>query len=121
MPLILLDENLPIALKDLLGGQEVRTVRDMGWLGLSNGNLLDAAQSAGFDVMVTADKNLSYQQHLAGRRIAVIVLSTSHWQTVKPGIDAIRQALNDVTEGSYREVTVGRPKLRRRPPPLALQ
>jgi hypothetical protein len=66
----LLDENLPVALKPLLLGHDVKTVRDMGWIGIVNGTLLRLAEDAGFQAMVTADKNMAYQNAMAGRRIA---------------------------------------------------
>lgn len=69
---ILLDECLPKRLGNLLPGHDVRTVRQMNWLGLSNVRLLDAAVD--FDAFITVDKNLVKQQQLAGRRLAVIVL-----------------------------------------------
>jgi len=70
--MVLLDECLPTRLARSLPGHDVRTVRQMNWLGLSNGRLLDAA--AGFDLFITVDKNLVKQQDLAGRRLAVVVL-----------------------------------------------
>ena len=70
---ILLDECLPKRLAGLLVGQEVFTVRQMNWLGLSNGRLLFAANPR-FDVFLTVDKNLVRQQDLTGLRIAVVVL-----------------------------------------------
>ena len=69
---ILLDECLPKRLARLLPGHDVRTAGQMNWLGLSNGRLLDAAGD--FDLFITVDKNLVQQQHVAGRRLAVIVL-----------------------------------------------
>ena len=69
---ILLDECLPMRLAKLLPGHDVRTVHRMNWLGLSNGQLLDAA--ADFDLFITVDKNLVKQQQLAGRRLAVVIL-----------------------------------------------
>jgi predicted nuclease of predicted toxin-antitoxin system len=70
---ILLDECLPKRLAGLIAGHEVITVRQMNWLGLSNGRLL-AVASPQFDVLLTVDKNLVRPQDLAGLRIAVIVL-----------------------------------------------
>lgn len=71
---ILLDECLPRRLAKFLPGHDVRTVRQMDWLGLSNGKLLDVA--ADFDLFVTVDKNLVKQQSVAGRKISIIVLRT---------------------------------------------
>ncbi len=117
MPRILLDENLPVALKGLLTGHEVSTVKDMGWTGIQNGALLALAQQSGFDVLITGDKNLTYQQNAANRKIALIVLSESQWQAVKTGAGLITGALVGVAAGSYRQVVLDRPRLIRRPPP----
>jgi hypothetical protein len=114
---IILDENLPTALKPLMPGHEVRSVRDLGWLAIGNGRLLAMAEAAGFEVMITGDKNMRYQQNLAGRRIAMIVLSSSQWQTVRAGIDRIVAALDQAIPASYHEVELDRPPLRRRPTP----
>jgi hypothetical protein len=109
VPRILLDENLPIALKRLLAGHEVATVRDMGWKGVQNGALLALAQQSGFEVLITGDKNLSYQQNPAGRMIALVVLSETQWQVVRSGSDRILEALMGIAAGSYREVVLERP------------
>ena len=114
---LLLDENLPVALKSLLVGHDARTVRDMGWLGLTNGVLLDAMERAGFEAMLTADKNLPFQQFLANRRISLIVLSSNQWRTIRGNADRILRALDGVSRGGYHEVTLPRPRLHRRPPP----
>lgn len=114
---LLLDENLPVALKPLLLGHDVKTVRDMGWIGIVNGTLLRLAEDAGFQAMVTADKNMAYQNAMAGRRIALVVLSSSQWQTVRDGCPRILAALEALSAGSYTQVALDRPKLRRRPAP----
>lgn len=117
MSRILLDENLPVALRHLLVGHDVRTVRDLGWVGVGNGALLSRAEEADFEVLLTGDKNLRYQQNLTGRRIGLVILSSSQWQTVRMGAERIRHVLETMTEGGYREVVLDRPRLRRRPPP----
>jgi hypothetical protein len=71
---VLLDEQLPRQLAALLIGHEVRTVQQESWAGLTNGQLLDAAEAAGFTVLVTGDRNLQFQQKLAKRRLGVVVL-----------------------------------------------
>jgi predicted nuclease of predicted toxin-antitoxin system len=75
---ILIDECAPRALKKHLmkHGHECRTVQEAGWSGKQNGELLRVAETA-FDALVTVDTNLSYQQNLAGRRIAIVVLQSS--------------------------------------------
>lgn len=68
---ILLDENVPAALRHLIGGHEVRPAYEMGWSGLANGELIAAAEADGFAILITADRNIRYQQNLTNRRIAL--------------------------------------------------
>jgi hypothetical protein len=74
--LILFDHVTPRGVARALHGHTVATAKDKGWDTLGNGALLAAAEQAGFDVVVTADKNMRYQRNLEGRRIALVVLST---------------------------------------------
>jgi predicted nuclease of predicted toxin-antitoxin system len=71
---LLLDENLDWRLKRSLPGHEVESVPLLGWAGIQNGELLRKAVENGFDVLITLDGNLSYQQNIADRQIAVVVL-----------------------------------------------
>ena len=73
---VLFDHSTPSPLSSYLIGHTVTKARDRGWDRLSNGELLTQAERAGFDVLLTADKNMRYQQNLTGRRIALVVLST---------------------------------------------
>jgi len=72
---VLFDQGVPVPLRVLLEGHSVRTAAEESWDRLRNAELLTAAEAARFDVFLTTDKNLQYQQNLAGRRIAVIVLT----------------------------------------------
>ena len=65
------------------------TAHELGWSELSNGALLDAAEQGGFDVLVTTDSNLAYQQNLALRRIAIVVLSTTNWPRIQRAVDRV--------------------------------
>ena len=89
---ILLNENIPIGVKALLAVFEVRTAGEMGWAGLTNGQLLDAAEAAGFQVMVNADRHIRAQQCLAGRKLALVVISTNHWNTIRDNAAAVISA-----------------------------
>jgi hypothetical protein len=115
MRLILFDANMPRGLRAAFLDHEVFTAFQMGWGALVNGQLLAAAEEAGFDAILTGDKNLAYQQNLVGRRIAIVVLSTNHWPTVRIQQDVIVEAIRAVTPGSYTEVVLRPPALRRRP------
>ncbi len=100
----------------LLPGHDVRSAADQGWQELTNGALLKAAEEAGFDAIITADKNIRYQQNLTGRKIALLVLSTNTWQVLRDNAALMVDAVNRAHSGSYEEIGFPRPPLRRRPP-----
>ena len=114
MPSVLLDKNIPWGIRRHLAGYTVRTTEDQGWSDLSNGDLLSAAERAGFDVMRTADRRIRYQQNLAGRRLALIVLSSPAWPVVKNHVSVIKAPIDAATAGSYQEADLPHPVLRRR-------
>jgi len=103
---VLFDNNMPRQLRRSLSGHEVRTAREMLWALLENGDLLRAAEDAGFDVMVTGDKNLSYQQNLAGRKLALVVLSTNSWKIIQQNTGSVVDSVNAATTGSFDFVTI---------------
>ena len=80
---ILLDENLPRGLRRMLAPRPVTTAQQAGFAGLENGELLAAAEGV-FDILLTADKNLRYQQNLKGRRLAIMELPTNRWPLLRP-------------------------------------
>jgi hypothetical protein len=103
---IILDESVPQKLRLLIEGHAVVTAWYQGWSGLQNGALLDAAEQAGFELFITADQELSYQQNLTGRKMALMVLSTNNWDFIKAAIARITAAVNAVTPGSFAEVEI---------------
>lgn len=80
--------------------------RTRGWDRLSNGDLLTEAERGGFDVLLTADKNMRFQQNLSGRRIALVVLGTPQWPVLRLHVERVVAAVNAATPGSYTEVEV---------------
>jgi hypothetical protein len=104
--LILFDNGTPRGLARFLIGHVVEEARTRGWEELSNGELIDAAEHAGFDAMVTTDKNIRYQQNLEARKIALVVLEHSQWPMVKLVAENIVAAVNAAEPGSYAEVDV---------------
>ncbi len=104
--LILFDHVTPRGIARFLPGHTVTKAKDRGWDTLTNGDLLAEAERAGFDVLLTADKNMRYQQNLAGRRIALVVLSIPQWPLVRLHLDIIAAAVNAATPGSYAEVNI---------------
>jgi hypothetical protein len=114
---LLLDESSPAGLKRILTAFEVKTVADMGWAGITNGRLLALAEAHGFDIMVTADTNIRFQNRLAGLRIALVVATTNHWDTVRANSADLVTACDGATPGAYVVVEFPRPPRRRRPYP----
>ncbi len=98
---VLLDECVPIQVRNALAGHEVTSAKRMGWGGLRNGELLDTAEKAGFDLFIVADKNLRYQQNLSGRRLAILELWTNHRPTLERNFDRIRAAPQALKPGEY--------------------
>lgn len=96
MKKLLLDENLPKKLKYRFGPDyEVVTVPEMGWASLENGQLLKAMQEAGFEYLVTADKNLSFQQNYDKYGVRLLVLNTkdNRYETVLPFVGKLKELL----------------------------
>ena len=104
--LILFDNGTPRGLARFLASHTVEEARTRGWEELENGELISAAEQAGFDVLVTTDKNIRYQQNLEGRKIALVVLEHSQWPMVKLAAENIASAVNAAQPGSYNEVAV---------------
>jgi hypothetical protein len=108
MKRILLDQNVPEGVRRLLSGHDVRLAYEMGWAQLDNGRLLDAAEKAGVEVLVTCDQNLSYQQTIPGRAIGLVVLSTNRWAAVRTQASQIATAIATVAPGAVITVRVPR-------------
>jgi hypothetical protein len=103
---ILFDQGTPVPLRSHLSSHEVATAYELHWSTLTNGDLLQQAEAAGFDLLVTTDQNLRYQQNLAARRIAVVVLSSTSWPRIQKGIASVVDAITRARPGVYLEVTV---------------
>jgi hypothetical protein len=100
---ILLDECTPRLVKKRLTGHDVRTVQEMGWAGLRNGELLSRLEGR-FDVFVTTDKNLRHQQNLAGRGFAVLLLPSNQVPIVATLIPDIEAGLQSARAGDFIEI-----------------
>ena len=97
---VLLDECSPAPLKRELKNVDVYTVEEAGMKGLSNGDLIAAAEGK-FDVIITADKNLRYQQNLKGREIAIIELPTNSWPKLKAMMALLESTVLHCQPGDY--------------------
>jgi len=103
---ILFDHGAPAPLIAFLTGHTVTKAKDAGWDRLVNGELLKAAEEAGFEVLITTDKNIVTQQNLKGRAIAIVVLGNSQWRIVQRHIRRIAAAVNAAQPGSYAKVDI---------------
>ncbi|MBW4501255.1 MAG: DUF5615 family PIN-like protein [Scytonema hyalinum WJT4-NPBG1] len=102
---IILDENLPRGLKRYLSAYEVTTVQEQGWAGFKNGELMTRIDGV-YDVFLTSDKNLKYQQNLTGRRIAIIELPTNRLKLLETITDKILAEVESVSLGMYVQVSL---------------
>jgi hypothetical protein len=103
---VLFDNGTPRGVGAALTGHIVEEARAHGWDTLRNGELLDAAEAAGFDVFVTTDRNLRYQQNLAGRKIAIIVLGNGRWRLIRNRLSTIGAAVAAAAPGSLAEIEI---------------
>ncbi|MDN5869597.1 MAG: hypothetical protein L0H73_02575 [Nitrococcus sp.] len=103
--LVLFDNGTPRTLaRHLIEHHTVTEARSRGWDRLDNGALLDEAEAAGFEVLITTDKNLTFQQNLTGRKIAIVVLGKGRWSLIKPHMAQVVSAVDAATPGSFTEV-----------------
>jgi hypothetical protein len=100
---VLFDQATPVPIRPYLEGHTVSTAFQQGWDKLKNGELLTAAEQVGFDLFMTTDKNMRYQQNLTNRKIAIVVLSRQQGPQVRRHVQRIVDAVNAATPGSFTE------------------
>ena len=103
---ILFDKGTPRPLRRRLFGHEVETAVERGWDTLANGVLMDRAEEAGFEVLLTTDQSIRYQQNMANRQIAVVVLMNTSWPLIARNTEVVRIALEELQPGELREVPI---------------
>ena len=103
---VLFDQGTPVPLRGHISAHLVSTAYELGWATLKNGELLAAAENSGFEVLVTTDTNLQYQQNLNQRKIAIVVLSTTSWPRIQKNIKVIASAIDLATPNSYQSVAI---------------
>jgi predicted nuclease of predicted toxin-antitoxin system len=108
---VLLDENVPHRLRRLIVNHEVITVDHLGWSGLKNGQLMAAADTEGFQVFVTGDKNIPHQQNLANYPLGIVMLPTVDWTVLKGCVPQTQQAVDQAEVGSIRFVACGNQRM----------
>ena len=103
---VLFDNGTPRGLAAALTKHVVVEARTHGWDALENGELLNAAETAGYDVLVTTDRNLQYQQNLTNRRIAIVVLGVGRWKLIRNKLGEIAAVVAAAAPGSFIEVEI---------------
>lgn len=103
---ILFDQGVPAPLRRYLAEHPVSTAYEQGWSTLHNGQLLVAAELADFEVFVTTDKNLRYQQNITGRRLAIVILGTTSWPRIERHAEYIVAAIVQSVSGAFTEIDV---------------
>jgi len=103
---VLFDNGTPNPIARSLADHKVTFARRIGWHELGNGELIRQAEEVGYDVLLSTDKNIQYQQNLTERRIALVVLGNQQWPVVKLHLEKIAAAVNAATPGSFVEVDI---------------
>ena len=113
---VLFDKNVPYSLKGHLADYQVETAEDEGWGQISNGELISHAEARGYQIMLTCDQNIQYQQNLARRKISMVVRGSNIWPGIRPKIAEIAAALKRASPGSFEFIEIAPPTKRRRLP-----
>jgi hypothetical protein len=103
---VLFDQGTPVPLRALLAHHVVATVYELGWSRLQNGELLRQAELAGYEILVTTDQNLRYQQNVSGRALAIAVLMAASWPRVQRHAAQVVAQIDLLSPGAYAEIHV---------------
>jgi hypothetical protein len=105
---VLFDQGTPVPIRRALSNHTVKTARKRGWSTLLNGDLLRAAEEAGFEVFLTTDMNIPYQQNLGSQKLAIVILSKNKWNLVRSKLQQIVAAVDAAKPGSCTIVEISR-------------
>jgi hypothetical protein len=103
---ILFDQGTPVPLRRSLTVHSVDTAYELGWSTVTNGDLIHLAEERGYELLITTDTNLRYQQNLRHRSIAILVLTTTSWPRIRLATSKIQAAVDAVGRGDYLEVSI---------------
>ena len=103
---ILFDQGTPVPLRRFLSSHDVAMAYERGWSTVTNGDLIRLAEQEGFELLITTDTNLRYQQNLQGRSLTILVLTTTSWPRIRLATGSIVAAIREVVAGSYQELVI---------------
>ncbi|MXX23850.1 MAG: hypothetical protein F4Z82_00180 [Caldilineaceae bacterium SB0668_bin_21] len=103
---ILFDQGTPAPLRRYLVGHSVDTAYERGWSDLRNGDLLARAEMDGYELLITTDQNMRYQQNLSGSRLGILVLLSTSWPRIQLRIGDVQAVVDGMQPGAYREVPI---------------
>lgn len=103
---ILFDQGTPVPLRRFLPGHTIDTAYERGWSELANGNLLSRAEQDGYELLITTDRNLRYEQNLANRSIAIVVLMTTSWPRIRQQTERVQAIMDAIQPGTYQEIFI---------------
>lgn len=103
---ILFDQGTPVPLRRYLSGHTIDTAYECGWSELSNGDLLKCAEENGYELLITTDQNLRYQQNLLVRKIAIIVLLSTSWPRLQLQVQRIQNLVDSISPGEFEEFSL---------------
>lgn len=103
---ILFDQGTSVPLRKYLTEHSVTTAYEEAWSNLSNGDLLKSAEDKGYQIFVTTDRNLRYQQNLSDRQIAIVVLLSTSWPKNRTQTDKVCGVINEIKLGDYAEISI---------------
>jgi len=103
---ILLDHNTPVPLRYALVGHHVETAYENQWAELSNGELISAAEVVGFELLITTDQSIRYQQNWSGRKLALLVLTTNDWTRIRLFKSEVLAAVNSISPAGFLELEI---------------
>ena len=103
---ILLDHSVPRPLKNNLPGHDTDTAAERGWHELHNGELLDMAETDGYELLITADRQMPFQQNFARRSMSILILTTNSWPVLRQRLDDVNRAVNAIGYNQISELDI---------------
>ena len=103
---LLFDQGTPVPLRRHLHPHQVDTAAEKGWSAIGNGDLISAAESEGYDALITTDQNLKYQQNLDTRSIAIVVLKTTSWPRILKVVSRVVSEIEAVKPQDFKEIEI---------------